>query len=73
MYREMVMNHFQEFGAGADTTASSVTDDDLTSLLFGDEEDEAWDQVQGAPGSSSGDDAVHGDEAPPADEGEDFC
>ena len=74
MYRGIVMSQFQGFGAGTDTTASSITDDDLTSLLFGDDdEDEPWDQVQGAPASSSGDDAVHGDEAPPADEGEDFC
>ena len=73
MYRDIVMNQFQGFGAGTDTTASSVTDDDLMSLLLGDEEDEAWDQVQGAPASSSGDDAVHGDGAPPADSGEDFC
>ena len=70
MYRGIVMSQFQGFGAGTDTTASSITDDDLASLLFGDDdEDEPWDQVQGAPASSSGDDAVHGDEAPPADEG----
>ena len=68
------MGRLQGFGAGTDTTASSITDEDLMSLFLmeDDEEGETWEPVQGAPASSSGDDAVH-EEAPPADDGEDFC
>lgn len=75
MYRGLMMGQFHGFGAGTDTTASSIGDGDLASLLLGDDdEDEPWNQVQGAPASSSGDDAVQEDQAPlPAAESEDFC
>jgi hypothetical protein len=73
LYRDL-MGRLQGFGDGTDTTASTVSNEDLMSLFLmeDDEEGETWEPVQGAPASSSGDDAVH-EEAPPADDGEDFC